>query len=243
MYNTIKKLGIMLRNKKAHNIREYTKGEIQAITSSLDIDILSLLNYLIDIALSKYDNEMVWGKNDSPLQKIQIVLSARKESIGKGRQERCSLQEFEQLAHYLKISRQELLERLVTSLFDTYEENVKLIETIEGMKDRLYVMQVKNNALQKELDNRIDATENVTNVHKRNPQAELVRQGITPARKSNVSLEVINRLKQQGLSNEDIAARLGVSRSTIWRRVKEGSNEAAKAAAQSREKIINGVPF
>lgn len=238
MYNTIKKLNLMLRNRKAYNIREYTREDIQIITGELGINISTLVNYLIDIALNQHNNRIAWGNNDSPLQKIQIVLSKRKESIEKGRQERCSLQEFEALAQYLKVSKQELLEKLIVCLFDTYEENIKLMETIEGMKDRLYVMRVKNNVLQKELDNRIDATENITNVHKRNTQAELVKQGITPARKSNVSLEVINRLKQQGLSNEAIAARLGVSRSTIWRRIKEG-----EGAAEDKTRRSQNVPF
>lgn len=247
MHKTIGILSSMLRNRQAYKMREYTKEDIQTITRELNVDILTLLNYLIDFVLDQRNNKIAWMGNESPLQKIQIVLLKRKESIEKPRRERCSLQDFEALAKYLQISKQELLERMITVLFDTYEENVRLIGTIEGLKDDLYVMNYKNRNLQAQLNSRENVEGTTIKAHKQNVQAELVRQGIKPARKSYVSLQVINKLKNQGLSNEEIADRLEVSRSTIWRRIKEG--EAAAAAkgkngvAKEKNKETQWIPF
>jgi len=52
-------------------------------------------------------------------------------------------------------------------------------------------------------------------------QAKL-KTGEKIAYKEQASWEEVNKLKMAGLTNDQIANKLGVSRSTIWRRLKEG---------------------
>lgn len=52
-------------------------------------------------------------------------------------------------------------------------------------------------------------------------QRAKVKSGMKIAKKDGITKEVIQRLKGQGLTVEQIAKKLGCSRSTVWRRLKE----------------------
>ena len=61
----------------------------------------------------------------------------------------------------------------------------------------------------------------------------MVKAGAKPAKKSEADINIIKQLKSLGLSDEDIAKRLGVSRATIWRRRKEEEEKANEVYKKS----------
>jgi len=50
-----------------------------------------------------------------------------------------------------------------------------------------------------------------------------IKGGVKPAYNYDIKVDTIIELKERGMSNEQIARELNTSRSTIWRRLKEGN--------------------
>lgn len=79
----------------------------------------------------------------------------------------------------------------------------------------------------KELENKISILESDILTLKNNPQAsdydlavKRLENGVKIARKPQASKEVIEALRERGLTYEEIASMLNISRSTVWRHLK-----------------------
>lgn len=110
-----------------------------------------------------------------------------------------------------------------TGMLDGQLKNT-IICLLDAMSSRYVNSQVKI----KELENKISVLESDIKTLKDNPQAgeyELNRgrleNGVKLASKPQASKEIIKAMRERGLTYEEIASMLKISRSTVWRHLKE----------------------
>ena len=110
-----------------------------------------------------------------------------------------------------------------TGMLDGQLKNT-IICLLDAMSSRYVNSQVKI----KELENKISVLESDIKTLKDNPQAgeyELNRgrleNGVKLASKPQASKEIIEAMRERGLTYEEIASMLKISRSTVWRHLKE----------------------
>ena len=110
-----------------------------------------------------------------------------------------------------------------TGMLDGQLKNTILC-LLDAMSSRYVNSQVKI----KELENKISVLESDIKTLKDNPQAgeyELNRgrleNGVKLASKPQASKEVIEAMRERGMTYEEIASMLKISRSTVWRHLKE----------------------
>lgn len=110
-----------------------------------------------------------------------------------------------------------------TGMLDGQLKNTILC-LLDAMSSRYVNSQVKI----KELENKISVLESDIKTLKDNPQAgeyELNRgrleNGVKLASKPQASKEVIEAMRERGMTYEEIADMLKISRSTVWRHLKE----------------------
>lgn len=112
---------------------------------------------------------------------------------------------------------------------------LNIIEYIEDNKNNgifsgLYMQQyeeikVENDklvALNNELAKKVKSLEHIIDTYNKcYLQQTKLKTGKKIAYKEQISAEEVRKLKKEGLSTEQMAEKLGVSKSTIWRRLKE----------------------
>ena len=110
-----------------------------------------------------------------------------------------------------------------TDMLDGQLKNT-IICLLDSMSKRYINSQIKI----KELENNVNILESDIKTLKNNPQAgeyELNRgrleNGIKLASKPQASKEVIEALRERGLTYDEIASMLKISRSTVWRHIKD----------------------
>lgn len=87
---------------------------------------------------------------------------------------------------------------------------------------------IKSMARENELKKKVEALESDIKTLRENPQAtsneltkERLKNGVKIASKPGASKEIIEALRKTGMSYDQIAVKLGISRSTVWRHLKE----------------------
>lgn len=110
-----------------------------------------------------------------------------------------------------------------TGMLDGQLKNTILC-LLDAMSSRYVNSQVKI----KELENKISVLESDIKTLKDNPQAseyeltkERLSNGVKIASKPQASKDVIEAMRERGMTYEQIASMLKVSRSTVWRHLKE----------------------
>lgn len=160
---------------------------------------------------------------------IQEVLSSYKEILGDGCDEYISQDELEALGrvtgkmHYLNyfgflINIVKYIENKDKSSVETCMK-IKLHEQwydeVKAKNDRLV-------AINNELSEKIRSLEGlISTYNKCYVQQAKMKNGKKIAYKDQASVEEVVKLKNEGLTNDEIAEKLGVSKSTVYRRLKE----------------------
>ncbi len=129
------------------------------------------------------------------------------------KQEICSKMQVEAIAKELDVTPLQLLLILTTAAL-----NIEAF--IERLQEENRLLKIKLSLLEKKSNHRVT-------------QQEVLKAGKKLAYKPQASIENIRRLEEKGYTDEQIAAYLGVSRSTVWRRRKEGAYLPNKPTSNS----------
>lgn len=105
----------------------------------------------------------------------------------------------------------------INKLYGMYSSNARASEE-ERLTYFTNLKKMENEVKQLRLENGI--LKEHTGMTKGQLAKEKVRRGHTPARRNDVTLELIQYYEGQGYSDEQIGTKLGVSKATIWRRRK-----------------------
>lgn len=143
------------------------------------------------------------------------------------KEEKAYTQSLEKLRQYEKDSlrvKNEQIKELQGKL-KNYNRLVAELELLKTVKDDKYKLETENRQLRQKLKETEVELETVRKgvisahfIHR-----EKVKQGVKKiGYKEDVPVELVKKLHEEGLTYIEIGEKLGVSKSTVWRRLKEG---------------------